>query len=77
MAVVEAYIAKDIITIVFPKGYVYLLEKEEYNNFRKILTEKGFRKVGEYVYRLKCSNPKDVIDGLRRYIGITVKEFII
>lgn len=77
MAVVEAYIVGKKITILFPKGYAYLLEKENYDNFRKILIEKGFKKVGEYVYTFKCSNPKDVIYDLKKYIGIIVKEFII
>jgi len=77
MAVVEAYITGKKITIRFPKGYMYLLEKEDYDNFRKILIEKGFKKVGEYVYTSKCSNPKDVIHNLEKYIGIIVKEFII
>jgi len=80
MAVVKAIIADKYITIRFPKGYVYMLEKEDYDNFRKILAEKGFKKVGEYSYSFECSDSEEVMDiihDLKRHIGIIVREFVI
>jgi len=77
MAVVTAYIVGDRITISFPRGYIYLVEKDEYEKLKKYLEQHNFEKRNDFVYTAKCEQPEVVLEEIRKHIGVIVKEFII
>jgi len=77
MAVVTAYIVGNKIILSFPRGYIYLVEKEEYEKLKRYLEQHNFEKRNDFVYMIKCEQPEVVLEEIKKHVGVIVKEFVI